>query len=44
VATGFGRKGSMFACQKEIVIPDFMCVAKRYYRWYLPLAANADYG
>ena len=26
--TGFGRTGSIFACQQEDVIPDFLCLAK----------------
>jgi adenosylmethionine---8-amino-7-oxononanoate aminotransferase len=40
VATGFGRTGSMFACQQEGVTPDFMCVAKGITGGYLPLAAT----
>jgi len=40
VATGFGRTGSMFACQQEGVAPDFMCVAKGITGGYLPLAAT----
>jgi len=28
VMTGFGRTGTMFACQQESVIPDFLCLAK----------------
>ena len=27
VMTGFGRTGEMFACQKEGVVPDFLCLA-----------------
>src|SRR6202008_862651 len=28
VAVGFGRTGTMFACQQEGVTPDFLCLAK----------------
>jgi adenosylmethionine-8-amino-7-oxononanoate aminotransferase len=40
VATGFGRTGTMFACQQEAVTPDLMCVAKGLTGGYLPLAAT----
>lgn len=40
VATGFGRTGRMFACEKEHVEPDFLCVAKGITGGYLPLAAT----
>jgi adenosylmethionine-8-amino-7-oxononanoate aminotransferase len=40
VATGFGRTGTMFACQQEDVVPDLMCVAKGITGGYLPLAAT----
>ncbi|SKA79635.1 adenosylmethionine-8-amino-7-oxononanoate aminotransferase [Prosthecobacter debontii] len=40
VMTGFGRTGSMFACQQEGVIPDFLCLAKGITGGYLPLAAT----
>lgn len=40
VATGFGRTGSMFACEQEEISPDFMCVAKGITGGYLPLAAT----
>ena len=40
VLTGFGRTGAMFACQKEKVAPDFLCVAKGLTGGYLPMAAT----
>lgn len=40
VATGFGRTGTMFACDREGVSPDLMCLAKGITGGYLPLAAT----
>jgi len=40
VMTGFGRTGSMFACQRECVVPDFLCLAKGLSGGTLPLAAT----
>ena len=40
VATGFGRTGTMFACQREGVTPDLLCVAKGLTGGYLPVAAT----
>jgi adenosylmethionine-8-amino-7-oxononanoate aminotransferase len=40
VMTGFGRTGTMFACEQEGVVPDFLCVAKGISGGYLPLAAT----
>ena len=44
VMTGFGRTGTMFACQQENVIPDFLCLAKGITGGYLPLAATLTTG
>lgn len=40
VMTGFGRTGTMFACEQEGVVPDFLCLAKGLTGGYLPLAAT----
>ncbi len=40
VMTGFGRTGTMFACQQENVIPDFLCLAKGLTGGTVPLAAT----
>jgi adenosylmethionine-8-amino-7-oxononanoate aminotransferase len=40
VATGFGRTGTMFACEREGVSPDFLCLAKGLTAGYLPMAAT----
>jgi len=40
VMTGFGRTGTMFACEQEGVTPDLMAVAKGLTGGYLPLAAT----
>jgi adenosylmethionine-8-amino-7-oxononanoate aminotransferase len=44
VATGFGRTGTMFACEQEGVSPDLMCLAKGIAGGYLPLAATLATG
>jgi adenosylmethionine---8-amino-7-oxononanoate aminotransferase len=44
VMTGFGRTGTLFACQRENVIPDFLCLAKGLTGGYLPLAATLTTG
>jgi adenosylmethionine-8-amino-7-oxononanoate aminotransferase len=40
VAVGIGRAGTLFACEKEDVVPDFLCLAKGLTGGYLPLAAT----
>ncbi len=40
VMTGFGRTGTMFAFQKEKVVPDLVALAKGLTGGYLPVAAT----
>ena len=40
VMTGFGRTGTMFACQQENVTPDFLAMAKGLTGGTMPLAAT----
>jgi adenosylmethionine-8-amino-7-oxononanoate aminotransferase len=40
VATGFGRTGTMFACERARVSPDFLCVSKGLTSGTIPLAAT----
>ena len=40
VASGFGRTGSMFACEQENIEPDILCLGKGLSGGYLPLAAT----
>lgn len=40
VFTGFGRTGTLFACDREGITPDFMTLAKSITGGYLPLAAT----
>jgi adenosylmethionine-8-amino-7-oxononanoate aminotransferase len=40
VAVGFGRTGTMFACEQERVAPDLLCLAKGLTGGYLPMAAT----
>jgi adenosylmethionine-8-amino-7-oxononanoate aminotransferase len=40
VAVGFGRTGTLFACEQEEVVPDFLCLAKGLTGGYLPVAAT----
>jgi adenosylmethionine---8-amino-7-oxononanoate aminotransferase len=40
VLTGFGRCGTMFACELAGVVPDLMCVSKGITGGFLPLGAT----
>jgi adenosylmethionine-8-amino-7-oxononanoate aminotransferase len=40
VAVGFGRSGRMFACEREGVAPDLLCLAKGLTGGYLPMSAT----
>ena len=40
VMTGFGRTGSLFACQRAGVAPDLICLSKGLTGGFLPLAAT----
>jgi adenosylmethionine-8-amino-7-oxononanoate aminotransferase len=40
VATGFGRTGTMFACEQAGVSPDFLCLSKGLTSGTVPLAAT----
>lgn len=40
VATGFGRTGTMLACEQEGIAPDLLCLGKGLTGGYLPLAAT----
>jgi adenosylmethionine-8-amino-7-oxononanoate aminotransferase len=40
IAVGMGRTGTMFACEQEDVVPDFLCLGKGLTGGYLPMAAT----
>ena len=38
IMTGFGRTGTMFACEQAGIAPDFLCLSKGITAGYLPLS------
>lgn len=44
VAVGFGRTGTLFACEQERVLPDLLCLGKGLTGGYLPMAATLANG
>ncbi len=40
IAVGMGRTGTLFACEQENVVPDFLCLGKGLTGGYLPMAAT----
>src|SRR5690606_10581394 len=42
IAVGFGRTGTMFACEQADMSPDFLCLSKALTGGYLPMSVFMD--
>ena len=42
IAVGFGRTGSLFACEQADIAPDFLCLSKALTAGYLPMCMTND--